>query len=218
MKILEGFKGGKMRQIKVVFKENIIDEAVLFAIQRLDEILFFYTKDTYKARIFNSKMLLDEYIEINEKIDNGLLEKKNDEKILDELMWSLRADDEATELIGTDLFKSFHDNLGSMSRRDKIRGISCFSKALSGDKYFSKIKEGLYNAIKEGSKKEIDRLLVAFVCEAKNIGYESRYIYRTLNLSFCKNNNVSQITFKEFLDIFDCVDKEYCKRSIKECL
>ena len=44
-----------MRKIKVKYWENGMDECVLFAIQRLDEILFFYTKDTYKARIFNKR-------------------------------------------------------------------------------------------------------------------------------------------------------------------
>ena len=198
-----------MRKIKVKFEDGKVDESVLFAIQRLDEILFFYTKDSYKAKIFNSKMLLEEYIEINNKIDKGLLEKKNDEKILEEMLWSLDMDTEAVELIGKDIFATFKKNVGSMNKKDKNRGITYLLKKLSGNIYFEKIKDNLYKAIESGSKKEIDRLLIAFVCEAKHIGYEARYIFKMLNMSLITRNDVSKSVFREFLNIFDCENKEY---------
>ena len=37
---------------------------LLYTAQRLDEALFFYTRDTYKASIFNSKMLINEFLAV----------------------------------------------------------------------------------------------------------------------------------------------------------
>lgn len=41
--------GGFMRQLKSYKWTGDIQEGVLFAVQRLDEILFFYSKDTCKV-------------------------------------------------------------------------------------------------------------------------------------------------------------------------
>lgn len=42
---------------KLTFKSDEYKEQITFCIQRLDELLFAYTKDSFKPPIFNVKML-----------------------------------------------------------------------------------------------------------------------------------------------------------------
>ncbi len=186
-----------------------MQEGVLFAIRRLDEILFFYTKDTYKAPIFNSKMLVNEYIDVCNKIDLKLLDAKNEEKIVEELICKLEADKEALELIGKNIFEEFKKNYQSYNKREERQYIELFKSSLSGKVYLKLIKEHLLLAVKKTEKSEIDRLLLQFVCEVKNIGYEPRFLYKCLNEQLWNTEIVDFEKFKGFIDSFSGKIKQY---------
>lgn len=184
-------------------------EKLLFAVQRLDEILFFYTQDTYKANVYNTRMLFEEFLDVQEKMKEGILDRKNDEAIVEEIKWSLKKDKEARELIGETMCGEFEKNIGSYSAQEKEKIMRYFLSCLSGLKYFAKIKENLENSMTRKEKSEIERLLKQFVCEAKNCGYNTRHIYRCLNQVFlCESVNANN-ALTEFLKCFDCRVNKY---------
>lgn len=51
-------------------------QGMLFFVQRMDELLFHYSMDTYKAPTLNIKLLLREYLETIEQIKEGILKEK----------------------------------------------------------------------------------------------------------------------------------------------
>ena len=53
-------------------------QGMLFFVQRMDELLFHYTMDTYKAPTLNIKLLLQEYLDTIEQIKKGILKDKNE--------------------------------------------------------------------------------------------------------------------------------------------
>lgn len=184
-------------------------ENLLFAAQRLDEALFFYTQDTYKANIFNTKTLIDEFLEVRDNIDLGLLNEKNDEAVIDEILWSLSRDKEAIAVIGEDVVNDLKKKLGAMSAKEKVKYFSVLQSRLSGVEYFETIKSALQYAVREEQKKEIDRLVVQFICEAKNQGYNTRYIYKCVKQLFFIENVNSIDTLDAFLERFNCEKHKY---------
>ena len=52
-------------------------QGMLFFGQRMDELLFHYSMDTYKTPTLNIKLLLREYLETVDSIKEGLLKDKN---------------------------------------------------------------------------------------------------------------------------------------------
>ena len=53
-------------------------QGMLFFVQRMDELLFHYSMDTYKTPTLNIKLLLREYLETIEQIKEGILKEKNE--------------------------------------------------------------------------------------------------------------------------------------------
>lgn len=191
------------------WKYNEELENVLFAVQRLDEILFFYTQDTYKASIYNTKTLIDEYLEVRDYIEDGLLYDKNDEPVLEELMWSLGRDKEAQKVIGKEFVNYLIKNKGSLNNKEKVKFFRLIQSRLEGNKYFDEIKETLKRSVRTEKKKEIDRVLLQFVCEAKNQGYNIKYIYGCLNKVFFTKEVNSIESIDEFIDCFNCKSQKY---------
>ncbi|MCM1234233.1 MAG: hypothetical protein NC489_29360 [Ruminococcus flavefaciens] len=61
-------------------------QGMLFFVQRMDELLFHYSMDTYKAPTLNVKLLLKEYLETIESIKEGMLKDKNEIPIFEEIL------------------------------------------------------------------------------------------------------------------------------------
>lgn len=67
-------------------------QGMLFFVQRMDELLFYYSMDTYKTPTLNIKLLLREYLETVDSIKEGLVKDKNEPPIFEEIVWSLNTD------------------------------------------------------------------------------------------------------------------------------
>ncbi len=63
---------------------------LFFFAQRLDELFFDYTLDTYKPPALNSVFLCKEAIRLITDIENDLIDVANLNYVLDELLWSLK--------------------------------------------------------------------------------------------------------------------------------
>lgn len=199
-----------MRKIQIKnIKQDENKEIILFVLQRLDEMLFFYTKDTYKVKIFNTKILLSEYMHVMHQIDEDIIAEKNEEYIMEEIQWSLANDKEAVELIGVPFYKNFQKNHGSLTRKARLNSIQYCLECLGNTKYLEKIKENLKNSIRSKEKREIDRLLQQFICETKSIGYDTRYIYSKLNQIFVGYQSVSIESIEQFIDSFTVEEKKF---------
>lgn len=184
-------------------------ENLLFTAQRLDEVLFFYTHDTYKANVMNTKMLIDEFLEVRDSIDAGLLKEKNDEPVISEFLWSLAKDTEAKKIIGEKIVEDLKKNIGSLSIKEKVKYFRYLQAKLLGSIYFDTIKKAFEKAVKEEKKNEIDRLILQFVCEAKNQGYSARYIHKCVHEIFFGTEVNSYRTIELFLERFNGIPQNY---------
>ena len=190
--------------------ENISSmQGMVFFVQRMDELLFHYSMDTYKVPTLNIKLLLQEYLDTVESIKEGQLKDKNEIPVFEEIVWCLESDKIAQKVIGESISKEFLKNNGSYDKGMKRKVCQLFLDKLSGKTYLEEIEEELKNAVINDLKKQIDLYAKNFVRELTVLGYNSRYIFSRLNKIFY-NDTVSDFgSMNRFFDCFDCEVKKY---------
>ncbi|MCZ7400671.1 MAG: hypothetical protein O8C61_00440 [Candidatus Methanoperedens sp.] len=77
-------------------------DGLLFFAQLIEEMLFNYTIDSYKAPAFNTKSRCIEILSTIEDIKEDRLQDGTLKPMLEELVWSLDSDIVAQKLIGAD--------------------------------------------------------------------------------------------------------------------
>lgn len=184
-------------------------QGMLFFVQRMDELLFHYSMDTYKAPTLNIKLLLREYLETIEQIKEGILKEKNEIPIFEEIVWCLENDRIAQKVIGVSKCEELKKNNGSYDKDMKRKICQLFLDKLSGWIYLGEIEKNLKSAIINDSKKQIDVYSRCFVRELTVLGYDSRYIFACLNRIFYAKrvNDISSLD--TFFDCFESNKKTY---------
>ena len=190
--------------------ENISDmQGMLYFVQRMDELLFHYSMDTYKVPTLNVKLLLQEYLNTVDSIKEGQLKDKNEVPVFEEIVWCLENDKIAQRVIGQSICEEFLKNNGSYDKGMKRKVCQLFLDKLTGKKYLEELEEELRNVIINNSKKQIDSYARNFVRELTVLGYNSRYIFSRLNKIFY-NSAVSDFSSMDmFFECFECKNKNY---------
>lgn len=180
------------------YKEEL--EGLLFFAQRLDELLFDYTLDTYKPSALNSSFLCREALQLIAEIDKNIIDKANLKHILEELDCSLRTDEVAKELIQLEtsdyVLKNDIENISLI----KIR-LELLQNCIRPHKYLKKTISLLKDSIKNNHKKRIDFLSKTFITTLVNFGYHQTYIHKT-SLEFFFYDTKTRISDLNCLDIF----------------
>lgn len=184
-------------------------QGMLFFVQRMDELLFHYSMDTYKTPTLNIKLLLREYLETVDSIKEGLLKDKNELPIFEEIVWSLKGDIAAQKIIGISKTKEFLKNHGSYDSDMKKKVCQLFLDKLSNRRYLEEIKMKLKDAVLEDRKKEIELYSKYLVRELTVLGYNSRFIFSCLNKVFFLKSVNDVASLDDFFSCFDSEVKEY---------
>lgn len=161
---------------------------LLFFAQRMEELLFDYSLDSYKAPTLNSPFLVKEALILISEIENQIIEKTNLKHVLKELSYNLRNDCIAKSLMSLELNDYFDaeniDNLGELKLRLEI-----LFKEIHPFQYLDTIFDFLPKAISDGNKKnDIDYLAKQLSSNLINIGVSKNYLYnKTVNFFFYDN-------------------------------
>lgn len=165
-------------------------EGLLFFAQRMNEMLFDYTLDSYKAPILNSHRLC---LELKDTISNLKNREKDNmnlvNSIVKELNNQMSQDPIALELLDKEhkkltreaILKELDQSKSFYSLENSITPlIKLFEKS-----YFEEIKRQLKQAIVNNEEPtKIDRLSSIFVSELLMIGYSKNYLYLRVNKFF----------------------------------
>ena len=190
-------------------KENT---TLIFFIQRLNELIFDYTLDTFKPRALNTVMLCEELLNIIEEVEKQIIDKKNIEHIFDELKWSFKSDPIAKEIIGD----RRNDYLDSVDINDipKLKlTIKLLKNKLGDFKYLEESKKKIFKLIESKSpeKRKIEKITSSLVTGLIDLGYNKSFIHKKFNEFFIKfdgeRDNLEFI--KDFFECFNYQNKEY---------
>lgn len=123
-----------------------LGDGFVFCIQRLDELLFDYTIDSYKPRALNAPSLCLELMNAIDEVENGNIDKNNIKYIIDELKSAVKQDNVAKSLISAniDYFTEYNEDSSLTNLKLKI---SVLERSLERYRYIKHLQEHLFKAV-----------------------------------------------------------------------
>lgn len=175
---------------------------LIFFVQRMAELLFDYTLDTYKPMALNAPFLCIEALSNINDIEEGLVDKNNLTYILEELRWSIQNDKIAKRLINSTIDYYLEYTEDTTLSTLKLR-LEILERSLDRYRYIDETESELTKAILSNSKDDIDVLSKTYVTTFINWGISKTFLYTKLNDTFFDtskpilNNEILKSFFKD---------------------
>jgi hypothetical protein len=158
---------------------------LVFFAQRLDELLFDYTLDSYKPSALNASSLSIEALAVISGIEKGEIEAANLDPVLDELEWSIRQDSVSKSLLDVEVEQYVLKHADTPLNEKKIR-LEVLSRTLHSNRYVERCSEQLRKAISLGHKSEINFLAQTLITTLVNRGLSKAFLYQKTQEFFFK--------------------------------
>lgn len=200
-----------MRQNNITkWKYDSSLNCLLFFAQRLDELLFHHTTDTYRYPSLSLRGLAAEYCSVYSDVRTGTVNKKNLEHIIEELSGRLDHDDIAKNILTEEFSSRFIKSHKSWDIKTQFENVQYIGRKLSNKTYYNHIVESLKHLINENKQKcEIDVKASAFVRELLDCGYNENYVFQMLHEVFFHKEVSSLESLDDFFPRFDFSEKSY---------
>ena len=185
-------------------------DCLLFFAQRMDELLFHHTTDTYRYSTLSIRGLVEEYCTVYRNVKSGIINRKNLTHIIEEFAHRLQHDDIAKEILTVEYVDRFIRNYGSWNEKNQYENLSYIGRKLGNKVYYQRVVNRLKFLITENKqKKEIDEKTALFVRELLDYGYDENYIYQVLHEVFFHNSVSSLDSLDGFFNRFDFTEKKF---------
>lgn len=135
----------KLRSLYKWTLDPSLDGLVFFA-QRLDELLFDYTLDSYKPTALNAPSLCTEALTVISAIAKDQTEAANLIPVLEELEWSIHSDVVAKSLMDVELDQYILSNPDTPLPEKRLR-LEVLNRTLRSNRYIDRCKDKLTDAV-----------------------------------------------------------------------
>lgn len=190
------FKGAK----KWHLQEDLAN--LFFMAQRLDELFFDYTLDTYKPPALNSIYLCREAISLIHDVENELIDSANLHHVLEELEWSLTSDTVAKRLLNAPVKKFIIQDESIKLAETKVR-LEVLERTLNPLRYIEQCQIVLLEEMEGGSKKVINEVVRSYASTLINYGVSKQHLQEKVNGFFFYGHELT--TIDEVADFFELV-------------
>lgn len=190
------------------WKEGFRHDGLLYFTHRIAEMLFHYTDHIYKVPVYNTQLLVQEYLDTFMLVINGTIDEAHLETILEEFEFSFEHDVVLKKHLDKDLQKRILHKIHSSDKFEREKVFDFLDQKLVdyNDWCFERIKE-IVNEEKE--KKEIEQTLRCFIPSLIGSGYSHEYVYH-LNKKIFSNHEVSSFSsLDDFLRSFDFAEHSF---------
>ena len=178
------------------WKDEPAFDGMLFFAQRLEEMLFHYTEDVFRAPFHNTYTLINEYLSVLNEVILKRTNISNLKYIYEELTSSFNADPVIEYGMGKEYKVALNEKLNSCPKQEQNKLIKYINGKIKQDKYLEWSIDYLVNKIKENHKSEIELGLRCWLPHVINqLGYKSTFIY-----SYCKH-----VFFNSEVKSFDAI-------------
>lgn len=183
---------------------------LLFFAQRMDELLFHHTTDTYRYSTLSIRALASEYCMVYRDVKAGTINKKNLDHIIEEFAYRLERDDIAKEILSKEYVEKFKNNFGSWDAKRQFENMQYIARKFGNRAYYNCLVKRLKELIEENKqKKEIDEKTTLFVREILDCGYNENYVYQMVHDVFFHEPVSSMESLEIFFNKFDFQEKQY---------
>lgn len=185
-------------------------DCLLFFAQRLDELLFHHTTDTYRCSTLSIRGLAAEYCEVYRDVKSGVISKKNLTHIIEEFADRLKNDDIAKAILTDEFTIRFLKNYLSWDVKSQYENMQYVGRKLSNRVYYNRVVDQLKKLIVENTQKQIiDITASTFIRELLDCGYNENYIFSMLNEVFFHKSVSTVESLDNFFSKFDFSQKKY---------
>lgn len=183
---------------------------LLFFAQKLDELLFHYSTDSYRYPVLSLSGLASEYRIVYNDVKRKIISEKNLDHIVEEFVYCLKQDNLAKEILTKEYSNRFTKDYKSWSHKTQYENLLYVQRKFGNRTYYNKLVEQLRLCIERGKeKKSIDKYSALLVRELINYGYDENYIYKTLHDVFFHQPVESIESFDRFINHFDFEEKQF---------
>ncbi|WAK02366.1 hypothetical protein [Methylobacter sp. YRD-M1] len=165
---------------------------VFFFAQKLDELYFDYTLDTYKPPALNSIYLCREAIDLINDIEEDLIDENNLIHVMEELEWSLNQDIVAKALISAPIKKFIQFGENVKLSDTKVR-LEVLERILNPHHYIKECQIALKENIEKKSKKRINELSRVYASTLINNGVSKQHLYEKTQEFFFNGQEISYL-------------------------
>lgn len=176
-------------------------DGLKFFAQRLDEMLFDYTLDSYKPSALNAPYLAKEALSLVSDIEDGTIDFANLSHVLDELVWFVQNDKIAKSLLDADI--AYYTAISNETELPLLKlRLEVLERTINAPRYIKTVIETLKQKIASKEKAEIDTLSRTLVTTLINGGVSKQHLYNcVLDSFFHEGPPISDLTAsKNFFD------------------
>lgn len=180
--------------------DSALDGLKFFA-QRMDELLFDYTLDSYKPSALNASFLTKEALTLISDIENESIEYPTLSHVLEELVWSVQNDKVAKSLLDTDI--GYYTAIANESELSALKlRLEVLDRTLNPPRYIRAVFDALEEKIAAKEKKAIDALARTLVTTLVNSRLSKQHLYNSvLQNFFHEGPEISDLSgLRPFLD------------------
>lgn len=155
-------------------------DGLLFFAQRMDELLFDYTLDTYKPSALNAPSLCIEALNLIAAIESELIDQAALPYVLDELEWSIQNDPVAKGLLEASL--DYYILRSEEAKLTEVRlRLEVLSRTLDSFRYLKATFKALGSHVSIVEKSAIDRCARNMITTLTNIGVSRQHLFNLTN-------------------------------------
>ena len=192
------------------WNKDIDLDGVLYFSHRCEEMLFHYASEKYKVPMFNTRLLLSEYLLTNKLVNYDNIADNNLDYVYEEFKLSLDNDIAISEGFGRHNVDKLFKKLGSLSKNNKLQMYKYLQSVMDNFQYYEWCKTALLKYLKmPREKKIIENLTRSIIPEIISNGYSQEYIFFALKESFVNNSVDDYSCIDKFFSHFDFSLKEY---------
>ena len=176
---------------------------LLFFVQRIEELTFSYTNDSFKSHTTSIRGLISEVIDALEKSISFPAQAKHAEHIFDELVLRIRGCKVVSTLLNRPIDSYVKINLSDVD--GSITALRNLRAEIGHGPFLAAIVERVRALSTDGrAKKELDNLAREFVATLQNSGVSREYIYRTTRETFFASERIqsADIMLKFIQDVY----------------
>jgi hypothetical protein len=190
------------------WKTDGSEELELFFAQRLNELLFDYTLDSYKYYALNINLLLIEALIRINKIKNELTEDLNLKDIVDEINLKAKNDIVTKSILGHKYQIYFPIKIENNKSKFRI-DLEILSNKLSLNQIIPELFKLIEKEFDSGSKINLNILASQLVTALINVGFHQSYIYHQVNYYFFGGRLKKNRGLSHFFQYFEPKRKEF---------
>lgn len=164
-------------------------DGLLFFAQRMEELLFDYSLDTYKPAALNASFLCIEALGIVDDIEEGAMDIANLRPIVEELEWSIQNDKIAKELLQLPATYYLQD-IDTVKISEVKLKLEVLGRTLDPHRYLERCYQRLHEHVRQSEKKNIETVAKNIVTTLLNLGMSKQILYeRTREFFFAPDGS-----------------------------